>query len=127
MNRDDLSTGVRHAANLIVNEKGFIAPIDIFMALDYLKDNDIKDWRMKRVPYLERKIACNLGKTNHILRELARYAKAIGLKPSMTIYSSWGKGDKQPLRFSKFRDPNLEKAYSTHYVKKPVRPEKEVK
>lgn len=31
---------------------------------------------------------------------------------------SWGKGRRQPLRFSKYGNPYIEELYSTHYVSK---------
>jgi hypothetical protein len=51
-----------------------------------LKSKEVEDWRFKRIPYLERVIAGNLGRLNHI------------------------------LRFSKTGNPEFEKIYSTHYV-----------
>jgi hypothetical protein len=36
--------------------------------------------------------------------------------PRQTVYRQWGKGKKRILRFSKSGDPNLEKAYSRHYI-----------
>jgi hypothetical protein len=33
-----------------------------------------------------------------------------------TAYVSWGKGKRQPLRFSKSGDATLERAYATHYL-----------
>jgi hypothetical protein len=116
MNREELSAKIKQEISHIVYEKGFVAPIDLFVALGYLKESDVSDWRMKRVPFLERKITCNLGKVNHILRDLAQQAKSFALKPSMTVYNSWGKGSKQPLRFSKSGDANLERTYATHFV-----------
>ena len=117
MNRQELSAKTKQAIVEIINSKDFITPIDIFVALQYLKEIDIEEWRNKKVPYLEKRITGNLGKTNHVLREIAKYAKDLHLKPSNTVYKSWGAGNKVTLRFSKSGDSNLERAYSTHYVK----------
>jgi len=125
MNREELSSKIKQEISRIVNEKGFIAPIDLFIALGYLKESDVSDWRMKRVPFLERKISCNLAKVNHILRELAQQAKSFGLKPRMTVYNSCGKGSKQQLRFSKSGDANLDRVYATHFVKRSLPKEQE--
>jgi hypothetical protein len=48
---------------------------------------------------------------------LRAYARdELKLKPSHTAYMSWGKGRRQPLRFSKYGEPHLEALFSTHYV-----------
>jgi hypothetical protein len=39
------------------------------------------------------------------------------LKPSMTVYTSWGKGKKTLLQFSTSGAPTLELAYAMHFVK----------
>jgi hypothetical protein len=52
-----------------------------------------------------------------LFRQLRAYARdELKLKPSRTTYVSWGKGRRQPLRFSKYSDPCLEELFSTHYV-----------
>jgi hypothetical protein len=40
------------------------------------------------------------------------------LNTSWTGYKSWRKGRKIELRFSKTGEPNIEKSYATHFVKK---------
>ena len=37
-------------------------------------------------------------------------------KKMRTAYVSWGKGRRQPLRFSKYGDPRVEELFSTHYL-----------
>jgi len=36
---------------------------------------------------------------------------------SYTAYKSWGKGEKQTLRFSKSGQQHIETAYTTHFLK----------
>jgi hypothetical protein len=43
----------------------------------------------------------------------------MNLKESYTAYMSWGKGPKRSLRFSKSGDSQVERHYSTRYVKPP--------
>jgi hypothetical protein len=94
-----------------------VAPIDVFIEIGNLTKEKYEDWRFARVPYLEKVITCNLSKANRILRVLHYHALALGLKPSQTAYRKWGNGRKRiVLRFSKSGDPNLEAAYSRHYV-----------
>ncbi|MCP4641591.1 MAG: hypothetical protein GY851_14200 [bacterium] len=57
----------------------------------------------------------------HFLRIIGLHALDSGLQASWTDYRRWGKGPKQRLKFSKFGDENIEKAYATHYVRKKKR------
>jgi hypothetical protein len=100
----------------ILAEKDVVTPIEVFVRLDLLKPAMVEDWRFNKIPSLEQVIQCNLSNACKILRVLHLHALARGLKPSLTVYRKWGKGRKFPLRFSKFGDPNLEAAYSTHYL-----------
>lgn len=100
----------------ILSEKGFVAPVEVFVHLKLLSRADLADWRFGRVPYLEKVIHCNLSKGGRILRLLRFHAHDLNLKPSHTAYVKWGKGKRSPLRFSKTGDPNLEEAYSRHFI-----------
>jgi len=60
------------------------------------------------------------------MKALRRGCLDAKLKPSWTGYSSWGKGRKIRLRFSKSGDENIERAYATHFVTKKTEKRKEV-
>jgi len=100
----------------LLREKGFIAPLDIFIRMDLLSAESAEDWRRGRIPYLERAIRCNLGKASRILRILRMHAHDLDLKPSLTVYKRWTKGSRPLLRFSKTGDHNIEDAYARHFV-----------
>jgi hypothetical protein len=69
------------------------------------------------VPYLEKVLPGSLNKLQFLLRTVRAQARdELRLKPNRTTYTSWGKGRRQPLRFSKSGNPYLEELYSTHYV-----------
>ena len=93
-----------------------MSAVEVLIDMGKLSRKDYEDWRMGRVPFLERVIGVNLGKLQVILRELAATGRQLGLKESFTDYRKWGKGAKLRLRFSKSGDPNVEKAYATHFV-----------
>ena len=54
--------------------------------------------------------------------QIRSYVKQTNLKPSFCYYKRWGVKKKQghkaaiPLRFSKSGNPEIERAYATHYV-----------
>ncbi len=118
MNRDELVASMNRASSPLLREKGFIAFIDVLIEMGKLSRDDHDAWRMGRIPYLEKAIRLNLGQLSYLLRTLRQNAVKGRLKPSKTVYMSWGKGPKRPLRFSKSGHPRLEDAYATHFVKR---------
>lgn len=118
LSRKKLQSKLSIVTSELLKEKGYISFVDVFIKLGYLDPKDYENWRMKRVPYLERVIKINLDKINYIMKTVRRNSLHGKLKPSWTAYKSWGKGKKIDLRFSKFGDPNVEKLYATHFVKK---------
>lgn len=103
---------------MLIHEKGYISPVDLFLKMEVITPRDYEDWRMGRITYLERVTRGVRGKLNTILIELKAYAVREGLKPSKTVYNKWGKGAKQKLRFTKSGLPHVENLYETHYIKK---------
>ena len=101
----------------LLNEKGYISLIDVFIGLGYLAEKDVEAWRMKRIPYLEKCLKVNLGKISFIVKTVRSNCINGKLKESHTSYKSWGKGPKVTLRFSKSGQPNIEEAYATHFIK----------
>jgi hypothetical protein len=100
----------------LLQEKGFVAPLELFIRMDLLSPETAEDWRRGRIPYLERAIRCNLAKASRILRILRMHAHDLDLKPSLTVYKRWTKGSRPLLRFSKTGDRNIEEAYARHFV-----------
>ena len=115
--KDKLYPPVARAIAEIMKTQDFVSSIDVMIQMQRISKDDYENWRFGRVPYLERVFLGSLGKANRILRILKLHAQSIHLAPSQTAYRRWGKGKKHlTLRFSKSGDPNLEKAYSTHYL-----------
>jgi hypothetical protein len=117
LNRDDLIKQINEASSVVLREKGYVSFVDVLMEMDKLSKEDYEAWRSRQFPYLERVITVNLAKLNYMLWKLHESAKKGGLRPSRTAYVSWGKGARIPLRFSNSGDPNIEEAYSTHFLK----------
>lgn len=117
MSRDKLVQRVNLCAGQLVAEKGYVSPVDLLVKMERITAAQVEDWRRRRIPYLERVTQGGLGKMNTILLALREFATGDGLRPSPTVYMSWGSGPKHRLRFSKSGAPHLETMYSTHYVK----------
>jgi hypothetical protein len=117
MNREELVSSMNQASSELLRQKGFISFVDVLIQMGKLTKEDHESWRMRRIPYLERAIRLNLSQLSLLLRTLRQNAVKGRLQPSKTAYVSWGKGPKQPLRFSKSGQPGIEQAYATHFVK----------
>ena len=116
-NRQDLVRALSTITSELLKEKGYICFVDVFMHLGYLSKSDYEHWRFRRVSPLERVLMVNLSRINFIMKTVRRNSLNGHLKPSMTVYKSWGKGQKTLLQFSKSGDPTIETAYATHFVK----------
>ena len=107
---------VVNAVDRVLSSKKYVTPIRVFQSMGLLEQKDIESWQKGQVPYLERVIGCNLHKASRILRILSFYAHDLNLKPSMTVYKRKVRGEKVPLRFTKFNDKNLEEEYARHFI-----------
>jgi hypothetical protein len=118
VNRAELVASMNRASSELLREKGFISFVDVLIHMGKLTKEDHESWRMRRIPYLERAIRLNLSQLSHLLRVLRQNGVKGRLQPRKTAYVSWGKGPRQPLRFSKSGHPGIEEAYATHFVKR---------
>jgi hypothetical protein len=100
----------------LLREKGFVAPVELFIRMNLLSQESAEDWRRGQISYLERVIRCNLSKASRILRILRMHAHDLDLKPSLTVYKRWTRGSRPLLRFSKTGDHKVEEAYARHFV-----------
>jgi hypothetical protein len=116
-NRRDLERALSPITSALLKEKGYLCFVDIFMRLGCLSQSDYENWRCKRVPYLERVLTLNFSTINFVMQTVRRHSLNGHLKPSMTVYTSWGKGKKTLLQFSTSGAPTLELAYAMHFVK----------
>lgn len=115
MNREQLKLKVNSILINQIKQRGYIAPIDVFMDLDKLTKDNYTKWRNGQIDYLERVFACNLSQCSFVLDEIHKFALINKLKPSKTVYKGWGKNKNKLLRFSKTNNPFVENKYSTHY------------
>ncbi len=117
MNRTKLRNKMRSAAARVLAEKGYISTVEVLMAMGRLSKQDYERWRFRQMPHLEVVLPGSLNQHSFFCRELRAYARdELKLKPSRTVYVSWGKGRKERLRFTKFGEPYLEELFWTHYV-----------
>lgn len=116
MNRNELTKRVNQAAVELLYENGYVSPVDLFKKIGMLTEIDYESWRKRQVPYLEKVMRGSLSRCSFVMSRLRAFAAENKLKPSQTVYMSWGSGAKSRLIFSKYRNENIEKWYGTHFV-----------
>jgi hypothetical protein len=94
----------------LLREKGFVAPLELFIRMDLLSPESVENWRRGRIAHLERAMHCNLSKASRILRILRMHAHDLDLKPSLTEYKrhrvqTMEQGLSPPLAVFKDRRP----------------------
>ena len=114
--KDKYYSRVVRAIGKILARADVLAPSDILIEMGNLSKKNYEAWRKGQVPYLERVFEGSLSKANRILRIIGFHAHDLNMVPRQTAYHQWGNGKNRILRFSKSGDPNLEKAYSRHYI-----------
>lgn len=110
-----LDRRVVQVAEATLAERKFVTAIDVLIGLGWLQPRRVDEWRQGRVDYLERVVIASLGKITTAMRCFRGWAKARDLKPNETAYVARTRG-RQSLRFSKSGDPEIERAYRTHWV-----------
>ena len=118
MNNTDLEKNIVRIINELSDEKGYICSIDVLLGLKYLSKTELEKWRSGQVEYLEKICQTNLSKLTTVNQFIRQVAKKMNLEPSLTVYTKYGKGTRQKLRFSKSGKMDIEKAYSTHFLNK---------
>lgn len=113
---DPMFPAIERAVAMILDGSKVVTPIDVVVRMGWLSTADVEAWRFGRVPYLERVIRCNLTRLSRFLRILAFHCHDLNLTASQTVYVTWGKGRRTPLRFTKTGDAALERVYARHFV-----------
>jgi hypothetical protein len=117
MNRTELARKAKTTASQMLQAKGYLSMVDVLMAMGTLTKENYERWRFRQLPHLEKVLPGSLNKFQFLLRTLRSHAcDELRLTPSPTVYTSLGKGHRQPLRFSKYGNSYVEELYSTHYV-----------
>lgn len=52
MSKKRIEQSVYQNATMLLEEKGYISPVELLVKMDRLKQKQVEDWRFKRIPYL---------------------------------------------------------------------------
>ena len=111
-----LEARVVRAAEAALADHHYVSAIDVLTGMGLLAPSQVADWRRGRTLFLEQVIQGNLGKISRSMALFRQWARARGLKPSETHYVGRTRAGTVDLQFSKSGDPEIERAYRTHYV-----------
>ena len=100
----------RAMAELLSNGLPVSAPA-VFAKMGMLSEENLRAWRLGKVPYLERVIAGSLGKTNRVVRIISLHAHDLNLPPLAPHAAGPIKHKGRPLRFCKTGERPVEEAY----------------
>jgi hypothetical protein len=114
-NLDAMETRVTRAAEAALAHHKYVTAIDVFQGMGWLTPAHVDLWRQGRVRCLENEVQAGLGKISTAMALFRRWAQSKGLKPSETGYVARTR-DRRTLQFSVSGDPNIERAYRTHWV-----------
>lgn len=118
MNNKELEKKVKQIVSELSYLKGYICSFDVLLKLGFIRQSDYQEWRLGKIPYLEKVCDANLHKLSTINKFIRKFAAELSLEASWTGYNKYGKGPKKRLIFSKIRDTKIEYAYATHYLNK---------
>jgi hypothetical protein len=114
-NREKLAHRVRTAATAALAAQKYVSPVDVLLGMGWLDPNSAKRWRQGQIDYLERAVQANLKRISVAMHLFRSWATEQGLCPSETVYVA-RTPRRQPLRFSKSGNPDIERDYRTHWV-----------
>jgi len=118
-----LEARVVAASEAALARQQYASPVDVLLGIGWLAPAHLKEWRTGRVPHLEGAVQANLSRVSEAMRLFRSWARRRGLRPSEAAYVA-RTPDRRVLRFSRSGDPDIERAYRTHWVS-PDLPERE--
>jgi hypothetical protein len=110
-----LERRISTAAQDALARQKFVSPVDVLVGMGWLAPGMVDDWRRGRVDRLERCAAVSPDRLAAALGVFAQWARSAGLRPSEVAYVAAAR-DRQALEFTVDGDPELERAYRTHWV-----------
>jgi hypothetical protein len=110
--QERLQARVVAAAGAAYAQRRVVTPIDVLVGVGWLEPSRLEDWRMGRVPYLEKVVIANLRRISKAMKYFREWARHSGLQTTEAVY----RRRSHRLRFSKYGVEAIERAYRTHWV-----------
>jgi hypothetical protein len=110
-----LERRVGRAAEEALAEHKFVSPIDVLCGLGWLHPSNVERWRRGHPGRLEDVVFIEPSRIATAIRLLQEWASERGLEPSERPYPARSRTPRE-LWFSAADDPELERAYKTHWL-----------
>ena len=110
-----LERRVGRAAEEALADHAFVSAIDVLCGLGWLHSSNVERWRRGRPAHLEDVVFIKRERIEAALALLHEWALERGLEPSVRPYPARSRAGGE-LRFSATGDPELERAYRTHWL-----------
>jgi hypothetical protein len=114
-NRRSLEKRVADAASAALAEHDHVSAVDVLVGLGWLHPSNVDRWRRGRAECLEPAVQVGADRIAAALEALRGWAGARGLSPIEVGYPAHAR-PQRALRFSVGGDPDVERAYRTHWV-----------
>jgi hypothetical protein len=114
-NRGKLADRVIKAAETSLAAQHYVSPIDVLVGIGWLDPGAEKRWRQGQIDCLEGAVQTNLPRISEAMKLFRSWASSKGLLASETDYVA-RTPQRQKLRFSRSRNPTIERLYRTHWV-----------
>jgi hypothetical protein len=114
-NRKNLAARVAKAAEASLASQDYVSPIDVLVRMGWLAPSAVDHWRQGRTDCLERVAQANLSRLSEAMKLLRSWVIGRGLLARETHYVA-RTPRRQTLRFSRSGEPNIERAYRTHWI-----------
>lgn len=106
---------IARAGKEALAERKVVTAIDVLAGLGWLPAGAVDRWRQGRVEHLEGAASVDAGKLAAAVELFGEWARGRGLEPSETAYVARTR-DRRALRFTSDGDPEIERAYRTHWA-----------
>lgn len=110
-----LERRVARAAEEALTEHKFVSPIDVLCGLGWLHRSNVERWRRGQPARLEDVVFIDPSRIATAIGLLQAWASERGLEPSERPYPASSRTSRE-LRFSAIGDPEVERAYKTHWL-----------
>jgi len=104
------------AAETALANQQYVSAVDVLLGMGLLQPAHLEAWRKGQAPCLEAVVQAGLGKASRAMASFTNWARERGLRPSETAYLARMRGPRRELPFSVSGNPEIEKAYRTHWV-----------
>lgn len=108
---------IRAAVDSVVTTHGAYIPVELLLTMGQLRYTDYEAWRRGGQSSLQSVLACEARQTVDLLKEAARWARALGLEPDVQAYFGWGGLARQRLVFFNDGPHEADTLLATHYVR----------